>query len=578
MSDRFAKIFAICFLTLVFFTAVFSMKDDSATYDEVAHLPAGYSYLTQRDMRLNPEHPPLIKDLSALPLLFLDINFPAEIKDWQDDTNGQWGFGRYFLYQSGNPIEAMLFWGRLPIVLILLLLGFYIFKWTKEICGNKAAVLALFFFSFSPTLLAHGRFVTTDVGAAIAFFAATYYFVNSLQRPTKKNVVLAGIFFGLAQLCKFSLVILIPFFGILILVWVAVNSRNLSSFAKQAFFSCLRFALMIGIALLMIGALYQYHVWGYPPEKQVIDTQTSLETHPVQFLQKIAWAADKPILRPFVQYFLGVFMVFQRAAGGQTTYFLGEVSAAGWKNYFPIVYAIKEPLAFHLLTLLSVLATVLAIKPFWRHGFQKTKDWLKLHFPEFAMLVFIAIYWTISLTSNLNIGVRHLLPTFPFVIALTAITITRLLKEPYLKLKYAALGVFIIWQAVSVIAVYPHFLAYFNELVGGPDKGYLYTVDSNLDWGQDLKRLVKWTEGNQVDKIYLDYFGGGDARYYLQEKFEPWWASRNPAELPSGSYLAVSATLLEGERGLGSNGYYLWLDKYEPVAKIGYSIFIYRIE
>ena len=224
LSKKATNIIAACLLIFMFAVAVFSIKDDSLTMDEVAHLPAGYSYLTQQDMRLNPEHPPLIKDLAALPLLFIkDINFPSGIKAWQEDVNGQWDFGRYFLYQAGNPAEKMIFWSRIPMILILILLGFYVFKWARELFGNCAALLALFFFSFSPTLIAHGRLVTTDVGAAAGIFIATYYFIKALKFPTKKNIILAGVFFGLAELLKFSAILLLPFYIFLGLIWWLVK-------------------------------------------------------------------------------------------------------------------------------------------------------------------------------------------------------------------------------------------------------------------------------------------------------------------------------------------------------------------
>ena len=195
-------------LVLVFILALFSMKDDSLTMDEVAHLPAGYSYLTQKDMRLNPEHPPLLKDLAAFPLLFIqEIRFPYEIKDWQEDINGQWGFGYHFLYHMGNPAEKMIFWGRIPMILLLILLGFYIFKFAKEFFGKKVALLALFFFAFSPTFLAHGRLVTTDVGAAFGVVFATFYFLKALKSPNTKNILLAGLALGIAELLKFSLIL-----------------------------------------------------------------------------------------------------------------------------------------------------------------------------------------------------------------------------------------------------------------------------------------------------------------------------------------------------------------------------------
>ena len=579
LDNRTTNIIAALLLIFVFLVAVFSIKDDSLTMDEVAHLPAGYSYLTQKDMRLNPEHPPLIKDLAAIPLLFIkNINFPSEIKDWKDDINGQWGFGYHFLYRMGNPADIMIFWARIPMILILILLGFYVFKWARELFGNKTALLSLFLFSFSPTFLAHGRLVTTDVGAATGAFIATYYFLGALQSPTKRNIILAGIAFGIAQLLKFSVILLVPFFLFLGLIWWLVKSGRLLQVLKVLI-------LTFVIGFILIGIVYQYHVWNYPPERQVRDAEVFLSAYPGFIKKPLLWAADKPVFRPYAQYFTGLFMVFHRVSFGHTTYFLGEISNLGWKNYFPIVYLIKEPLTFHILTIITLLyAAWLIKKPFWQETLNRMKNWLKNHFPEFAMLTFVGIYWATSLSSNLNIGVRHLLPVFPFTFVLVSLTIANLLKEPYLKLKYFLLAILILWQAISVISIYPHFLAYFNELAGGPNQGYIYTVDSNLDWGQDLKRLKKWLDKNKIDKIYVDYFGGGEAKYYLKEKYLPWSGTRDLAEFPKGNYLAVSATFLQGGRGIPAPGfdqphsYYRWLDQYQPITKIGYSIFIYFID
>ena len=563
------------------------MKGDSLTMDELAHLPAGYSYLTQKDMRLNPEHPPLLKDLSAIPLLFIKgINFPAEIKDWKEDINGQWGFGNIFLFKSGNPADKMIFWGRIPMILVLIILGIYLFRWTKELFGNKAGLLALFLFSFSPTFLAHGRLVTTDVGAATGAFIATYYFVKFLKDNSKKNLLKAGIVFGLAELAKFSLILLIPFFGILVFCWALLKSANFKLFLKNFFRYLGYFLLIIIIGYILVWLVYIYHTWNYPAEKQLSDAQSILASTRFKSLAKLVfWAMEKPILRPLAQYFFGLFMVFQRATGGNTGYFLGEVSAAGWKTYFPVVYSIKEPLAFYVLTLIGLLYLAWIIKkPFWQNTWQRLTFWLKGHLAELSMLLFIFIYWLTSLASDLNIGVRHLLPVFPFTISLVSGVILIWLKPPRLLIKTGFLFLLLFWQALSVILIYPHFLAYFNELVGGPNEGYKYVVDSNLDWGQDLKRLKKWVDENNIDKIYIDYFGGADIEYYLKEKCARWSGTRNPEEFPKKSYLAVSATFLQIGRGLPvpgfdqPKGFYQWLNDYTPVAKIGYSIFVYKID
>jgi hypothetical protein len=579
MSNRNTNLIAFALLLIMFFMAVFSMKDDSVTMDEVAHLPAGYSYLTQKDMRLNPEHPPLLKDLAAAPLLFIKgIKFPSDIKSWKDDVNGQWDFGAYFLYKTGNPADQMIFWGRMPMILILILLGFYIFKWAKELFGNKAALLALFLFSFSPTFLAHGRLVTTDVGAAAGVLIATYYFLKALYLPTRKNIILAGISLGIAELCKFSVILLIPAFVFYGLIWWLVKLGNFKQTLKTLF------SVFI-IAFVLIWPVYQYHVWNYPPEMQVRDATNNLAAYPDFIKKPILWMADKPVIRPYAQYFTGLLMVFNRVTSGNTTYFLGEVSNRGWRNYFPIIYAIKETLAFHILTVISLIYAFWFVKKSeGKNLLNKASNLVKSYFSEFACLAFIGIYWAASLIGTLNIGVRHLLPTFPFTILLVSAIIVSWLKEPYLKLKYSIMAILILWQTISIFSIYPHFLAYFNELVDGPNKGYIYAVDSNLDWGQDLKRLATWVDEKGIDRIYIDYFGGSDPNYYLKEKNYRWSCDRNKEEFPKGNYLAVSATFLQGGSGKAAKGFnqttgcYRWLSNYQPIAKIGYSIFVYKID
>jgi len=608
MSNRLTSIFAAILLVVMFFLAVFSIKDDTFTFDETAHIAAGYSYLTQKDYRLNPEHPPLVKDLAATPLLFLNLNFPKNDPSWiQKDPQynpppwwTQFDFASAFLYKANNNPDQIMFWSKLPMILLMIFLGWFIFYATKKLFNKEAALIALFFFAFSPTILAHGRLVTTDVGAALGAILATYFWLKFLKNPNKKNIFFAGLIFGIAMILKFSLITLIPFFGFITIIYAWLFAE------KKPLVEVLRYvgrAILIGIvgSVFIIWPVYFYHTLNYPPQQQIRDTQFLLSTTSVpKILAEIdVWLAKSPVLRPFGHYVLGLLLAVNRSTTGNTTFFLGQISAQGWKNYFPVVYFIKEPLAFHILTLIALLyiawsmnirsSTPLATlgwlikKLFWQNTWFRMKNWTKNHFPEFIMVTFLGIYWLTSLTAKLNIGVRHLLPVFPFTFILVAYVLSLMLKPPYLKTKYAFLGAFLLWQIVSVVSVYPHFLAYFNELAGGPDKGYLYAVDSNLDWGQDLKRLKTWLDENKVDKIYLDYFGGGNTEYYLGQKFAPWWGTRNPEELPKGSFIAVSASQLQGGRGIpvkgydGPTGFYNWLNSYTPIAKIGYSIFVYKI-
>lgn len=610
---------AIVFLAFFAIISIASMWNDSAIVDEGPHLPAGYSYLTQKDMRLNPEHPPLLKDLAALPLLFMEINFPSQIKSWTDDINGQWDFGHYFFYQSDNDAQNMLRAGRIPIILIGLLLGFFIFKTAGELWGKNIGLLALFLYVFSPTILAHTRFVTTDVGAAAGFFIGFYYFYKWLKSPTLKNSLIFGVVFGLALLAKFSTILLPLIFAFLVLVWVLLNKNTWSKSIKIYLGG---FILSSVVALFVVGLIYVWHVWNYPPSRQIGDTVFTLGSFGFRpAIDFVTWLVKSNFIffRALGQYFLGVLMVLQRQAGGNTTYFLGEVSGTGSRIYFPLVYLIKEPLAYILMMLFVVY---LAFKKFyiWRineyikeYGkdavvildFQDFKRLfpiiigvIKTNFAEFAMIFTIVLYWTTSMRSNLNIGVRHLIPTLPFIYLLTARQVGFWIKATTERIsnyqgfwqvfglywrrskRIFVLSVLLLWASLSVIFTFPSFLAYFNEIAGGPDGGYKIVADSNLDWGQDLLRLTRFVKQNNIQSIGVDYFGGGDVKYYLGDT-----ARTFDREIPQKGWLAVSATFLQvacQPQYVGSCHYdqrsYVWLDQYKPIAKIGYSIFIYKIE
>ncbi len=612
-------------LMIMFSLTFFSMKDDSATMDELAHIPAGYAYLSQKDMRLNPEHPPLLKDLSAFPLLFMNLNFPFNHKSWTADVNGQWDFGQQFLYLSNNNPDRIILWSRIPLLFIMILLGIFVFRWTKELFGKKAGLLALILYAFSPNILAHGRYVTTDVGAAAAMFIASYYFIKWLKNPKIKNLIIASIIFGLAQLAKFSVFLLVPFFVLLTIIWIIIllrTNRKKYSFWHLSYRYLIGYILICLIALAVIGPIYQFHIWHYPLERQTRDIQFILNSYaggPAEGIKDaclklnrinrcpaeiIIWMSKKPILRSYAQYFFGLLMVFQRATGGNTTYFKGQVSAAGWKSYFPFVYLIKVPLAFHIMTLIVILWLIYEF--FKRKGnyFQNFILSCYKHFTQISMLLFISLYWFVSLKSNLNIGLRHLLPIFPFNYVLVSGYLMKWvsletkfpsninnLKSALKKLenlfflevpKCIFVLLLVFWYLASSLSIWPHYLAYFNEIIGGPSNGYKYVVDSNLDWGQDLKRLSKWVEERNINKIYVDYFGGGSVEYYLGEKYRPWWGTRDSSE--AKGWLAVSATFLQGGRGIATpgfnlpTGYYRWLDKYRPTKIIGYSIFVYKID
>jgi 4-amino-4-deoxy-L-arabinose transferase-like glycosyltransferase len=601
-GNNFAKALAAIFLTAAVLLMFNAILTDSATMDEGPHISAGYTYLKFKDFRLNPEHPPLMKVLAGLPLQFMDLNFPTEHKAWQEDINGQWDTGPEFFYRSGNDADKIITWARIPMLLIFLALGIFIFRVAREFYGSTTATLATFFYAFSPTFLAHGHYVTTDVAASLGFFIGTYYFLRFLNLENKKRFFAASIAFGIALLLKFSVFLLVPYFILLIVMKILLNRhqsrQNLKLILKT-------FLIFIVGFVIIVWPVYIYLTQNYPTERQKTDTEFLLGSFTPRFMpDTIIWMADKPVLRAAGEYGLGLLMVTQRASGGNTTYFLGQVSGSAWWHYFPVVYLIKEPLPFHILTLIAIGFALFSLWRFFQDKhpnlITKTKKLIGKNFNTFAFLLIIAIYWAYSIQSNLNIGVRHILPTLPFIYILVSHQIVKWVKymkpldifQPIEAIKNFAtdlktsawraslVSVLLLWLLIGTLIAHPFYLAYFNELIGGAKNGHKYAVDSNLDWGQDLKRLAKYVEENNIDKIKIDYFGSGSPAYYLGDKFIPWW----PARGQTSGWLAISATFRQGQTGTPIRGFtreiedeYTWLLELKPETVIGHSIFIYNI-
>ncbi|MBI4132916.1 MAG: glycosyltransferase family 39 protein [Candidatus Sungbacteria bacterium] len=592
-------------LAVMFILMLTSSWNDSAIIDELAHIPAAYSYVFLQDARLNPEHPPLIKDLAALPLLFYKkLNFPTDVKSWTEDINGQWTQGAIFLYEAGNDADAVIRLMRLPIMLLALFFGWMLWAWARRHFGPRVALGALFFYTLSPTFITHSRFVTTDLAAAFGFFIGIVAFVRFLKDPSLKNIVLAGLAFGIAQLLKFSLILLIPVYGVLLVAWAAAKVQLVWRERLKLFLGLTGKTILLAlVAVVLIWVVYLYHVWNYPPDRQLNDAEFILTSFRFRsWVTFDLWLIQNPVLRPLGQYFLGLFMVLQRAAGGNTQYFLGEVTAAGSRIYFPALYLLKEPLAFHILSLIALFFALKRVAKTPEKSLQRTLAWLRDHFLEFASLTFVAIYWLSSISSTLNIGVRHVLPTFPFLYVLVSKEMVAWLRswrqsqvtswwewlgrvwQIYVASlpRYLLVTALVLWQGASVLTTFPHFLPYYNELGGGTEQGYRIAADSNYDWGQDLKRLRDFVEENNIANIALDYFGGGSPRYYFGDAFEPWQSSKGYP--PGGGWFAVSATFQMGAYGTPIQGFirrpedsYEWLKPFRPVARGGKSIFIYRL-
>ncbi|MEK7525409.1 MAG: glycosyltransferase family 39 protein [Patescibacteria group bacterium] len=562
--------------------AVGSGWNEPLLVDEVPHIGAGYSYLTSRDMRFNPEHPPLVKDLAAFPLTFLNFDGKSSLESifQRDDvTNSQWDFGRRLIYNSGVNPELATRLARVPMLLFFIASAVLLFLWARRLYGPAAAITGLILLAFSPTVLAHSKLITTDGPAMLGVLLAGYAFVNYLRQENKKTYWFTVGALGLALLLKFSTLLLLPAFLItgFIFGWF---KDGLNAGVKSA--GKITLLILSGL-VLVVWPVYIIHTSGYPPERQRKDTEYLMQWLPQRNIANaIIWASDKPLIRAAGQYALGAVRVIQRSSGPTTIFYLGEISNEGRQSYFPLIYFLKEPLAWWLLALAALFAV---FKLPWTK--KNIKVFIKNHPDELFMLVWLGLYWTSSIQSNLNIGIRHLLPIYPFMIILVSGRIVWLLDHlqgaSFKVWRGAGLILALVmgWYVFETIHAYPFFIPYFNQVAGGSAGGYRYVVDSNVDWGQDLKRLGQWMDTSRVGKIDLDYFGWADQPYYIRGQFT-WVHSttyKNREDFmkrnQSNGWIAVSVTFLQNSK---QDADYWWLKQIEPTTTIGHSIFVWRIK
>jgi len=471
-------------------------------------------------------------------------------------------------------------------------LGLFLYGWARQIGGRTMGLGVAVLYALSPTFLAHGRLVATDIGVVLGAIVAMYLWINFLKRPTSVwRIVGAALGFGFAMLLKFSLVLLIPTFIILTVLAALLFNR------ERRGREVVKYILLAGLAgvlslLLVITPFYQAHIVNYPAHRQVRDTIADLQPDGLTLYEQAlgVYGADKVLLRPAAQFFRGVLMAAQRVQFGNTVYFLGQVKGTAFWYYFPIIFLVKLPPGVLLLFATGGIGLWLSV---W-HRMKRSGvgaglvEWLREHFTLAAMILFGVIYWGVALVGNLNIGIRHVSITIPMFYILAMWGVIYLGRHLVGQRKRQGLKMLLTiafgWYVISSALAFPHYLSYYNIFGGGTENGYKVAVDSNYDWGQDFYRLVEFIEEENIDHIYLDYFGGEDPEYWLGEKvtrFNP----RDFSEAPKG-WVAISLNQLMGgigepvfEEGLNlEHGYYNWILPHEPVARAGKSILIYNIK
>lgn len=579
-----SKLFAISAVVLIaalnLALLVHSAYRDAPTFDEITKIPAGLSYLTEQQYRMNPSHPPGMKIITAVPLLFLNPALPTDDDSWRESNERR--FGERFFFKSGNDPQQLVFYARLGAVSVSLIffIGFFLtvrWKW-----GLNVALISSALLFFSPTYLAHARLANTDLAATLGFFFGIFSFTALLKHPSLKNFLVLVSVSGLALLMKFSTLFLFCCYAALAIIWAFCQEEKfvLSRFAKKVVSFGAISGLCLALSLSIVWLVYGLLTLNYPLDIQARDMASTVRWLPYGNGKSfILGLLNYPILRGLAEYLAGLsFLIGHFDVGAHhEAYLLGEAYERGRWYFFPVTFFIKETLPF--LVLLVSGAFVGLISFFSKLRAESFRFLLRENFEVVAAVVFILAYGTLALGSSLNLGIRHLLPLYPFMAIVVALSFRSLLnKSP---LRWTLVTLLTMHLVLSSLAT-PNYISYCNFAVGGSDDCWRLVADSNFDWGQDINKLSKELPGDLNTRVAVDYFSGTRPkpalRYYLGERAETWNSFKGKPK--PGSLVAISAHYLavtraqEGRRK--PEQAYEWTEQAELVGRAGKSILLFR--
>lgn len=532
-----ASLVAACF-ALFGWRELAALRADGVTVDEPVHLAYGERALGQgtfaRGSDLYNSKMP-VSVLNALPV-------------WLAERRG-----------AELDADRRLRLARLPTILLSALLGWLVFRWSAALFGFRAGLLALFLYTFCPTVLAHSHLVTTDVATALGMFGATYAFWLFRRQPGAARLTVAAAAFGAAQLAKATAIFLVPIFVLLVVIDDLRRRRaerlhqapsgapnqlppgapeqappgapgqSPSGAPGQSPPPGAPARLLHHLAPLLglaAGFLVVVNL-GFAGERTLTPLAGfSPVSRPFQALAALPVVRDLPLPVP-LPYVQGLDMVARDTGAAAEVYLHGRVSRHGFWQYFLVALAIKTPLG--TLALLALAAWLLA------------SGRLRAPAAEAYLLVpalFLLVY--LSLALGLQIGLRYFLPGLPFLFVLTSrVAAWRPPVSPF----GALVGVLAAWTAASSLAAHPRYIPYFNELIGGSANGYRWLADSNLDWGQDGAYMRgPWARANR-GQVWFDPSGPIAGRVALGlsrlvESPENAWLRDNfrPTHLVRGSW------------------------------------------
>lgn len=498
ISRKTVRLTAFILLLFHFCLALASSQRDGAVADEPFHLARGAGLVFYRDSSFAVSHPPLVNFLSGLPLLTvsgLELPDPGLVlKSRAMDPSDRRNAFAVILLKNLNPdAKQLIERARISTMLLSVALGLLVFVWAKQIYGPKAGLLALFLYSLDPNILAHCRLITNDLGAAFFICLALYFFWRLWKEPKALNLALAALGLGLAELSKFSAVLLYPLYP---LIWAALLLRMKKDRPEMSWLSLKRpdsFRGLWGLSMIFVSSLLV--VWaGYGFEYGTTWNFSALASGELCRLTDLSaqikcaavkWLDALPLLPRTFYYGLARTLVLTEQHEN-ALYFMGATGSRGWWYYYPALFLIKTPLPLLILLTLRVA---------WRKEI-RGRDFTSSLVLTAPVIVFGLFF---ILLNRKEIGIRHLLMIYPllFVFISGLAQDEVLAKAP----KKIVLALLMVWLATSSLMTWPHYLTYFSEAVGRSRGGLKISVVGE-DWGQDVSSLARLQKERGLRPLY----------------------------------------------------------------------------
>lgn len=512
LPNRIVWLLALAVMALGANGVALTYSQIGVTYDEPAHIYTGMEWWLTGDYTIEPLHPPLAR-AAVSGLLYMSGIVPAAAKEAAEQGQDvqaallhlTWDSSHQLLYEGGDIFHRLTL-ARLGVLPFYLLSMMVVFLWTRKLFGNEAALLSLLLYALLPNTAAHAGVATTDMPYTALALAALYAFSLWLEAPSRSHALALGAFSALAATAKFSALMQLPAAMLAMGAWHLYHHR----LPAKKYFGTLPW--IIAVAALVIAAVYRF----------------------------------QPI-EPIVE---GIRQVMAKNARGHANVFLGALHEQGNLWYFPVVWFFKTPLAF-------LLALAVASAALRKH---RPAAWQ----PAMAALGILAV----SMMSQINIGVRHILP-MEGLLAIAAGAGIVWLAARFKRAGAAAAALLVCWQAYDFAASYPDRISYFNPLTGSNPSWI--ASDSNFDWGQDNLRLLYALKAHKVETVALCMpFTIKDIYPLLHQEFR----LLPCPDAPQPGWVAVTSdeVMLASE-----NKSMPWLKEHSPVENIGRTAKLYYI-